>query len=136
MPYPHPLLMALFLGLGLVACSLEKPPPAENAAEIPAAADSGIVYVVLPASYSRHLTNGGELLFASNGLPEDLPVYKTREEAEHALLALESAAERSRHLWTVYSLKAAWDKDVITLESGEHRLKEPARILGVVERAS
>ena len=131
------LLLCMLLALGLGGCVREKasveaaPPLAVEDPALPV--DPGDVYVLLPASYGRHLAEGTTLIFDSAGLPEDLPVYASLDEATQALRAFESAGERARYVWKNYRLNALWSRDVTTLESGEHRLKEPTRILGLAE---
>ena len=131
------LLLCALLALGLGGCVREKaseeiaPPLVMEEPASPG--EPGDVYVLLPASYSRHLAEGTTLVFDSAGLSEDLPVYSSLDEAAQALRSFEAVGERARYVWKVYRLNALWNKDVTSLESGEHRLKEPARILGLAE---
>ena len=113
----------------LAACQPTQPPLASVAANWTDPADAAQVYVILPESYRRYLAE--DLIFASNGAPEDLPVYPTAEEAVQALRAFETQAVHARYVWRVFQLKADWNKDVIAL-GNEYRLSGPARVAAVV----
>lgn len=126
-------LICLCLGLGLVAACRASVTPQEQQVPEPVVervpVEPGDVYVVLPVNYSRYTE--GALLFSSSGTSEDLPVYASAEDAARALHAFESVSDRARHVWAVYRLGAEWARDVVTLETGEHRLKQPANVLNI-----
>lgn len=115
----------------LTACQPAKPESAATtAASLDEASEAAGVYVILPGGYSRYLAEG--LILASNGTPEDLPVYPAAEEATRALQAFEAHAEHARYIWQVFRLEANWDKDVIALDN-EYRLSGPARVAAVIK---
>lgn len=94
------------------------------------AGDDG-VFVILPEQYGNYLDSG--LTLAASGAAEDLPVYRSKADAFRALLAFETRAEYSRHLWDVFRLDAEWSKDVVAHED-EFRLAKPARILEMIHK--
>lgn len=125
--YDRGKLICLFLWLGacLTACSHI---PAEQFNEWTPMTSREGVYVILPANYSLYVGDG--LMFESSGSAEDLPVYRTREEAENVLRDIEVLADGVPNFWRVFQLEADWESDVIPMGT-EYRLTRPAKIFSV-----
>lgn len=132
MPYALLLLPAVCVaGVILAGCAAVPPVPEKTA---PAVAVGHPVYVLAPASYSRYLSGGQqEALLASEGEEEDLPVYRTTDEARTAMEAQVSARELPVGLWRVYRLEGTWEEDVVEPAPGKKRMRRPARLLSIEE---
>ena len=122
------LLCGLLLVAALAGCRSKDMSNSLAASSAPKPA--GPVYVVLPVSYSSYLDGG--LTFDSEGSSEDLPVYRSVEDATKALREFESVSERAERMWAVYKLDAVWEEDAVP-QGEEYRLKHPAKILAAVD---
>lgn len=133
MPYALLLLPAVCVA-GVILAGCAAVPPVPEAPVLPVVSVDHPVYVLAPASYSRYLSGGHqEVLLASEGEEEDLPVYRTTDEARSAMEAQVSAKELPVGLWRVYRLEGSWEEDVVEPAPGKKRMRRPARLLSAEE---
>lgn len=100
--------------------------------EVPPEPEASYVYVLAPASLMVHLDAKNPPLLEANGLPEDLPVFASREDAKKWLEAEVSNDRIIAGLWRIYRLEGQWPTDVVETEGGECRMRHAARILPAI----
>lgn len=86
------------------------------------------VYVLAPASLMLYMDASNPPLLSGEGLPENLPVFPTREAARKWL---DNEVREDRiipGLWRIYRLEATWTTDVVTQDDGEARMRRAARV--------
>lgn len=119
--------LALAACLGVSGCG-EKKIITEEALPLQRSECTGI-FVLAPASYMEYIQDDEAALLASEGRPEDLPVYCTEEMARMYERSLEHDRELVPGLWRVYLLDGIWEEDVVEVGPGQWRMRRPARLI-------
>lgn len=119
---------AMGCALMLNGCASKAPPSVTIASE----PETSYVYVLAPAHLMVHLDAQNPPLLAAEGLSDDLPVFASRAEARKWLETEVGNDRIISGLWRIYRLEGQWHKDVVQIESGECRMRAPAKILSVI----
>lgn len=115
---------ALACALIFQGCATKAPPPEAPVQQ----AKTSYVYVLAPASLMLHMDASNPPLLSGEGLPENLPVFPTREAARKWL---DNEVREDRiipGLWRIFRLEASWATDVVTQDDGASRMRRAARV--------